>query len=332
MHSSIHESIVLESLPVVAENADAALLDMGDGIACMNFRSKGNSITPDVKLLLGDALERYLTSFDGMIIANQAKNFSVGANLNVMKRNLDLNDYAAFDANSANFQQLNTRIKYYDKPIVAAPYRHTLGGGLEIVMHCHGVVAFTDCFMGLVEIGVGLIPGGGGTKECAMLVGDAPEAAKHCVTKTVFEKLLLRRISRSAEEAKKMLYLREHDIVVQNQYELLPEAKALCLRLARDGFVKNNSHPALLEGCGAYKLLMKRVKELLEAGEIAPYDIEVGKRIARILTGGSEAECCAYSEDELLLKEREGFLELVHQQGTFERISHFVEKGELLRN
>lgn len=320
--------IVLDNLPVVSRNEDAALLDMGDGVACFQFRSKGNSITPTVKEFLLEVLERRLSGFDGLVIGNQSKNFSVGANLHVMKRNLERGDYEAFANNVIVFQQLNRKIKYYGKPIVAAPYRHTLGGGLEIAMHCHARVAPVQCHMGLVEIGVGLIPGGGGTKECARLAGTADDS----MLRTVFEKLLLRTITKDAQQAKRLFYLRETDLVVPDIEGLLPAAKQQCLDLAAQGRRVPGEERIALAGRTAYRRMLDWSDQLLEAGTISAYDAEVGKRIATVLSGGDIEGGCELTEKQLLNLERENFLDLIHQKRTADRISYFVEHGRLLRN
>lgn len=325
-------SFSLADQPLVRECSEARLLDIGDGVACLEFRSKGNSITPGIKDFLAETLDRHLDDFDGLVIGNQAKNFSVGANLHVMKANLDRRDFAAFEHNVVVFQRLNTRIKYYRKPIVAAPYRHVLGGGLEIALHCHGRVAAPECFMGLVETGVGLIPGGGGTKECALLIGAAPEEKRGNVIRTVFEKLLLRSISKDAQDGRRLLYLKEDDLVAESPEALIPTAKRRCLELVRRGGNIAAPQQVRLSGNAAYLVMMALAEDLLGKGAITPYDFEVGKRIATALSGGGNGAARMSTEEELLTLERESFLDLVHQQGTYERISHFVEHGELLRN
>lgn len=325
-------SIVLAEMPVVFQTEEAVLRDLGDGIVCLEFLSKGNSITPPVKSAIGLALDRLATDFDGLVIGNQAKNFSVGANLNTIKTNIDRGDFQAFDESISLFQHLNLRIKHTSKPIVAAPYRNTLGGGLEVSLHCHARVALEKSYMGLVEVGVGVLPGGGGTKECALQIGHAAPEQQAAVVKTMFEKILLRKVSANAHEAKEMLYLSPNDRVVSQPDELLPTAKAVCLNLIGKGHSRlNGDDTVIMPGKAVYNQMIDYAEALLKEGAITPYDFEIGKYIAFILSGASEAPS-QLSEEDLLELERTSFLELVRQKGTYDRICYFLENNALLRN
>ena len=322
--------IVLSECPLVRQGEDASLLDLGDGIACLRFESKGNSITPTIKDFAWKILKEDLCGFDGLVVGSQAKNFSVGANLNVMKQNLDRKDFETFRNNVRIFQDLNMDIKYYHKPIVAAPYRNTLGGGLELSLHCHKRVAQAKSYMGLVEVGVGLLPGGGGTKECALLIGRASDAERPAVIQTVFEKLLLRKVSASADDARNMLYLSPSDGIEAEPELLVAKAKAACLELVGTSRDKREAQ-VQMPGAEAYRWMASHADQLLEQGKITPYDREIGLRIATVLAGGNAAPR-SYTERQLLELECDCFLDLLHQKGTYDRISHFVATGELLRN
>ena len=323
--------VMLRECREITAVPDAALLDLGDGIACLEFRSRGNSITPGIKDFTLAILDQWLHDFDGLIIGNQSKNFSVGANLNVMKQNLDRKDYMAFYRNVCSMQAVTKALKYYPKPVVAAPYRRTLGGGLEIVLHCHKRVAHSECLMGLVELGVGLVPAGGGTKECALRIGRAEPDQQQEVIRTVFETLLLRKVSDSARNAREMLFLSHGDPVTENREALIAEAKEECRRMVGK-ILPVREASVVLPGRSAYEWMTEYANQLLEEGRITPYDAVAGTYLAAILAGSANGEPARYTEDQLLNLEREAFMALVQEQGTYDRIAYFTEHNALLRN
>lgn len=324
--------ILLSQCIVVKENEDSALLDLKDGIVCLVFRSRGNSITPSIKEFILEILDAGLYGFKGMVIGSQNKNFSVGANLNVMKQNLDKKDYGAFDRNVRSMQAVTTALKHYRKPIVAAPYRRALGGGLEIALHCRRRIAHTECMLGLVELGVGLVPAGGGTKECALRIGHAEPSEQKKVIKRVFEKLLLRQVSQDADHARDMMYLLEDDRIEKDKEHLITAAKEYCLKLVKEDFVPQEEETVELPGKPAYEWMNNYAENLLEQGKIAPYDAVVGRYLASILAGSACNGPGKYTESQLLELEREAFVALAKEKGTYERITYFTEYNELLRN
>lgn len=326
------EPITLESSRVLLEGKEAALLDIGDGIGCLQFRSKGNSITPSIKAFITDVLSHNLLGLQGMVIGNEGKNFSVGANLQVMKRNLDRQDFSAFDTNVRTMQTVTMALKHYHKPIVAACQRRTLGGGLEIALHCHGRVVTDEFLAGLVEVGMGLLPAGGGTKECALLIGHAPEGKQSQVIRTVFEKLILRTVSFSAGHAQELLYLTNNDEIVKEREYLLARAKTKCLSMVQQGIDIPMVEHVTLPGKSSYTWMVEYADQLANYGTISSYDAQVGRIIARILAGSDTSGPAEYSEEQLLNLEREGFVYLAKQKGTFDRITYFTEHNRLLRN
>lgn len=323
--------VMLRECREITAVPDAALLDLGDGIACLEFRSRGNSITPGIKDFMMAILDQWLNDFDGLVIGSQSKNFSVGANLNIMKQNIDRKDYKAFYRNVCSMQAVTKALKYCTKPIVAAPYRRTLGGGLEVVLHCHKRVAHSECLMGLVELGVGLVPAGGGTKECALRIGRAESAQQQEVIRTVFETLLLRKVSDSARNAKEMLFLSPGDPVIENRELLIAEAKAEC-RSMIGKIPPVREETVVLPGKVAYDWMTEHANQLLEAGRITPYDAVAGTYLASILAGSADGKPASYTEDQLLNLERDAFMGLVREQGTYDRITYFTEHNALLRN
>lgn len=322
----------LNQLPVVASNAEAALLDIGDGIACLEFRSKGNSISPVVREFVLETLANHLNSFDGMIIANQGKMFSAGADLTSIRKHIEEKNFAELESRVHSFQSMTYQIKYCPKPIVAAPFNMTLGGGLEIALHAHARVALSKCYMGLVEVGVGLIPGGGGTKQSAIIAQAVPEADRDNALLTIFQKLLCRTVSKNGEEARKLLYINSDETIVEEAADLIPTAKRTCLELVKKSHMTTETSTVKLPGKRGYDLLMIKAAELFEAGEISPYDLDLAAILARILCGGRTSEEIEYTEQDLLKLEADGFLEAARNSKTYARIVYFLENNKMLRN
>ncbi|WP_186565130.1 enoyl-CoA hydratase/isomerase family protein [Lawsonibacter celer] len=324
--------IQLSDLRTVYSNEEAALLDMGDGIGCLQFRSKGNSISAPVREFIVELLAHNLYEFDGMVIASQSKHFSVGANLVNMKNNIDAKNFTAMENNVRSFQSMTAGIKYSKKPIVAVPYRMTLGGGLEVVLHSSARVALGKCYMGLVETGVGLLPGGGGTKCTAMLLDGLTGQALEETLIRLFDKLIFGKVSKNAQEAREMMYLYEDDIIVEEEEDLIAVAKARCLDLIAEGYQPPAAGAAVLPGKAGYDLLLRHSEALQAEGKITAYDFEIGKRIALILAGSSTENAREYTEQEILDQERRCFVELTQSEGTYRRIDHFLRTNEKLRN
>lgn len=322
--------LCLEDRPVVRTGEDARLLDLGDGIGCVQFLSKGNSVTPTVREFLRDVVENGLYDFDGLVIANAGKHYSVGANLASMKEQIDRGDFSSF--RERGLQKTVTRMKYSKKPVVAAPYRMTLGGGLEIVLHTHKRVALQKSFLGLVEAGVGLIPGGGGTKETALQIGRAPLEMQDKVLKDSYCKLLLRQVSKDAQDAMALRYLRKTDPVCEDGEALLAQAKVCCTELVKQGFVPEEPQQVMLPGRRGYQLLMDETARMLEEGAITPYDAEIGRHLAVVLCGSADLDQVVCTEEALMQMENDCFVELTKSKGTYERIAYFLEHNDLLRN
>lgn len=326
------ETIILSEKKVIASNEEAALLDLGDGIGCLEFRSKGNSISPRVREFTQELLNNGINGLNGLVIGSQSKNFSVGADLFAMKKSIDEKQFDVFEKKIAAFQAMTSLLKASAKPVVAAPYKMALGGGLEVALHCHARVALAKTFMGLVEVGVGLTPGGGGAKEAALLIGHTPGEQRDGVLISTFEKLLLKKVSKDAADAKVLNYLKREDLVVENNEDLLGAAKRKCLELVRQGRGGAAEETVVLPGKVGYDKLLAHALTLLSNGLISAHDVEVGRKIAHVLAGSKTEDEVSVRETELLEIERNGFLALIQTQGTYDRISHFVATGELLKN
>jgi len=325
--------VKLSGLKEISHIQDAALLDMGDGIACLEFRSKGNSITPDLRLFLLDVIRSRPGGFQGLVLGNEGKNFSVGADLVKMRENISTGNFEAFRQKIRSFQEMTLAARYCGFPVVAAVSGMTLGGGLELALHADRRVADPACRLGLIECGVGLTPSGGGAKECAMRIAKADGAARIDVMMSEFRKLVERRISKSALNAAEMGFLMPDDVILREGEDRLERAKQVCLSMVPDYAAPSPGTAENLPGKEGYDAMMRLADEMLSDEKISPYDLEVAKRIAGILSGGSDAKAgCVRTEQQLLDAEFNAFDDLVHQEGTFRRISHFVETGELLRN
>ena len=327
------EPILLERLSPARSYTDSDLYDLGDGICCFTFRSKGNSITPTIKTALTQLLDQNLLGYDGMVIGSQAKFFSAGADLASMLDRIERKQYDVLQENINIYQQMTLRLKYYHKPVVTAPYHMTLGGGLELVLHSHKRIPQDNVHMGLVESGVGLLPGGGGSKEIALRMAHLSIQDELPVILSMYEALLLGKTSRNAQDARAMHYLRPEEAAVGAE-EQLAQAKRACLSLCRTGFTGNacGQERVVLGGAKLYQILTDHAAALLDAGTISPYDLEIGKKIALIMSGSETETQPCLTEQQILDLERSCFLALTQDPRTAQRISHFLTMKEKLKN
>ncbi len=333
--------IILRSLKdrkkIVVGNQEASLLDLGDGVACLEFHTKMNAIDRNVLQLMGVALDEVEHNFEGMVIANEGANFSAGANLLEILKSAQAGQWTAIDAGIRTAQSINTRLRYSTKPVVVAPHGLALGGACEITMHGDLVRADSELYTGLVEVGVGLIPAAGGCKALVMRAveraGSDSDMDLLPRIREVFELIGMAKVSSSALEARHLGLLRREDKIIMNGARRIEAAKGDVLALARDGYrppSPRNDIPILGEpGLAALKLglhLMER------GGYISEYDKVVGTHLARVLTGGSHIGMSRVSEQHLLDLEREAFLSLCGQTKTHERMEHMLKEGKPLRN
>jgi len=342
--------------PVVYKNASAALWDIGDGVACLEFRSKMNSIDPLILEAYEETTERVKRDFKGLVIANDADNFCVGANIGVL----------LFAANTAGWKEIEDIIargqnaymgfKYAPFPVVAAPSGMALGGGCELLLHADAVQAHVELYAGLVEAGVGVIPGWGGCKEMLWRrlatekksEGDKPQHGMFGkiagaigsgaqpfnalpVVKSVFEAIAMAKVSESAEKARDMGILSPADAITMNRSRLLHDAKQTCLRLMKN-YAPPPQKEIRLPGKTALAALKMGVSAFVKKGVASEYDAVICEKLARVLTGGNVSLGQALSEQDLLDLEREAFMELIHNEKTLDRIEHMLEKGKPLRN
>ena len=332
--------IILKSLKdrtgVVQTNAGASLIDLGDGVVCCEFHSKMNSIGGDIGAMIHAGVKRLGSEFDAMVIANQAQNFSVGANLMLLLVTAQEGEWDDIHMAVRQFQGVNMAIKYAPGPVVAAPQGMALGGGCEISLSSARIHAAAEAYIGLVETGVGLIPGGGGTKEMLIRAnehaGGGEDLDLFHALKPIFETIAMAKVSTSGEEARSMGFLRRSDLIAMNRDRQVADAKATALALVREGY--HPPAPAEIRVLGEEFLAgAKLAIHMLVRGEFASeHDAVVGRKLAYILAGGSITAPQMVSEQYVLDLEREAFVSLCGERKTQERIAHTLKTGKPLRN
>lgn len=317
----------------IASNKGASLWDVGDGVACLEFHSKMNSIDADIVAMAKEAAKIDKKGFKALIIGNDADNFSVGANIGLALFQANLALWPVIENGVSEGQNAYMGLKYAPFPVVAAPAGMALGGGCEICLHASAIQAHAESYMGLVEVGVGLIPGWGGCKELITRAvtqkkrpgGPMPPVAQ------VFEAISTAKVATSAAEARDLLILREGDGVTMNRRRLLADAKAKALELA-----KNYKPPQPVEinlpGASGRAALAMAVDGFYLQGKATAHDRTVSAFVARVVTGGDKDITEPVTEKELLALEREGLLALIRTNPTLDRIEHMLDTGKPLRN
>jgi 3-hydroxyacyl-CoA dehydrogenase len=334
--------IVLKSLKdrtgVIKKNAAASLLDLGDGVACLEFHSKMNSIGGDTLSMLKTALAEVEKNFVGLVVGNQGSNFSVGANIMLVLLGAQEEEWDEIDLGIRAFQQATMSLRYSPKPVVVAPFQMTFGGGCEMTLHADRARASAETYIGLVEVGVGLIPAGGGTKEMLVRAMDSippgvTEADPFPFVKRAFETIAMAKVATSAAEAKTLGFLREEDSYSMNADRLIADAKREVLALASTGYTQPRQRTDVLAlGNSALSTIKLGIHQMKRGGFISDYDAVIGEKLARILTGGDLNHETRVSEQYLLDLEREAFLSLCGMRQTQERIAHMLKTGKPLRN
>jgi 3-hydroxyacyl-CoA dehydrogenase len=277
-------------------------------------------------------------NFVGLVVGNQGQHFSVGANLMMMLLEAQEENWEDLDLAIRSFQNATMSLRYSPKPVVCAPFGLVVGGGCEITVHGDRARAAAETYMGLVEVGVGLIPAGGGTKEMLVRALDSipkgmDDADPFPFVKRAFETIAMAKVSTSGEEARALGFLSEDDAVSMNQDRLIADAKQEVLALAASGYVQPQQRADVLAlGLPALATLKLGVHQMKRGGFISEYDALIGEKLARILTGGDLNHPTRVSEQYLLDLEREAFLSLCGQRQTQERMAHMLKTGKPLRN
>ncbi len=340
--------IILKSLKdagrEVERNSGASLIDLGDGVVCCEFHAKMNAIGADLIAMLHKGLKRLETDFDAMVIANQAVNFSVGANLMLVLVGAQEQEWDELHMAVKQFQNINLAIKYAPKPVVAAPQGLALGGGCEVSLHAAKIQAAAEAYIGLVETGVGLIPGGGGTKEMLIRANEHASGGEDLdlfhALKPVFEAIAMAKVGTSAEECRDLGYLRREDGISMNRDRLVSDAKEAALALVRGGYKplaatwQEGAQSTQIKVPGEQFLAGAKlaIHMMLRGGYASEYDAHVGRKLANILAGGALTSPQLVSEQYVLDLEREAFVSLCGEKKTQERIAHTLKTGKPLRN
>ncbi|SDP12558.1 3-hydroxyacyl-CoA dehydrogenase/enoyl-CoA hydratase family protein [Desulforhopalus singaporensis] len=320
---------------VVAANNSASIHDLKDGVFGLEFHSKMNSLDTDTVEMVHRAVERAEREGVGLVIANHGRTFSAGANLSYMAEAIESQDFKEIESFIRRFQGAVTAIKYCAIPVVAAPFGLTLGGGCEIALHADSMAASAETCMGLVEVGVGLIPAGGGTKEMserAMLLGLQYDVDPLLFLEKFFRNMVHAKTSAAADQLFAMGYLRRGDSVVMDQDRLIPEARQKVIALA--GSYRQPHPPAGLRAAGrsAAASLMERLHQSDGIKSISDYDLDIAGQLAAVMTGGDVAAGTAITEQHLLDLELEVLLRLCGNPKTLERIRHTLKTGKTLKN
>ena len=313
----------LSDYPVIRKNAGASLIDLGDGVLCVEFHSKMNTLGEDQLGMIHAGLEETEKNFEAMIVANQGENFSVGANLMLVLLAAQEGEWDDLAQAVHRFQQTNMAMKYARKPVVAAPFARVFGGGCEIALHAARIQASAETYIGLVEVGVGLIPAAGGCKEMLIRLRDSRRA---------FEQIAMTKVSSSGEDARQLRFLSLADRISMNPERLIGDAKELALSLVADYAPGVPRNDIKVGGEGAYATMKLGAWSMRQGGYISDYDMVVGEKLAHVLSGGRLTGEPLVSEQYLLDLEREAFLSLCGNRQTQERIQYMLKTGKPLRN
>lgn len=319
--------------PALLECNSASLWDVGDGIACLEFHGKMNTLDLDVMALIFQAIEKVNSDMSALVIYNDGDQFSAGANLNLLVQAIYQQAWSDVESFIKQGQDAYKALKYATFPVVGAPSGLTLGGACEILLHCDAIQAHAELYMGLVEVGVGLIPGWGGCKEYLyrwIQQSKRPGGPMPPIVKA-FEIIGAATTSKSAMEARELLFLAESDGITINKDRLLADAKAKAITLCQD-YLPPEPPEFQLPGASAKAALDLAVENYHAQGKVSDYDVEISQRLAYVLCGGDTDITDKLKEDEILALERDAFIALVRQPQTVARLEHTLKTGKPLRN
>jgi 3-hydroxyacyl-CoA dehydrogenase len=326
------EDIRLAGKPVL-KNGSAALWDIGDGVAALEFTSKMNAIDGEILKLIGQAVPLVARDFKALVIYNEGANFSAGANLGLAMFAVNIAAWGEIEKLVGGGQMALKALKYAPFPVVAAPAGMALGGGCEIVLHADAVQAHAESYIGLVECGVGLVPGWGGNGEMLtrwLAMPGMPKGPMPAVAK-VFEIISTATVSKSAAQAVELGFLRASDGVSMNRDRLLADAKARALALV-PGYQPPAPPTFRLPGAGGKAALTLAVEGFRAQGKATPHDAVVAGYLSEVLTGGEADLIDTVTEGDLLALERKAFLTLIRNPATQDRVEHMLTTGKPLRN
>ena len=322
---------------VIHKNAGATLIDMGDGVACLEFKTKMNAIDDDVIAMIDYSVTEVEKNFEGLVVGNQGENFSVGANIMMILMEARSGKWDNIKKAITGLQNGNMRMKYSQKPVVTAPHGMVLGGGCEVAIHGARIRAAGELYMGLVELGVGVIPAGGGTKEMLLrLMGDTPldnESDVFPAIKKALELIGMAKVSMSCKMARDLRFLSPEDDITINKDRLLYDAKQTVLGMVKAGYTPKRPRDDIrLPGESAYSTLCYALYMWKLGKMITEHDEKIAKHLAKILTGGNTTMNQTVTEQYLLDLECEAFLSLVGEEKTQDRMQYMLMNNKPLRN
>ena len=336
--------VAKKSNGVVKKNSGASLIDLGDGVACIEFHSKMNSLGGDIVSLISQTLKPGGPGdgFDAFVITNDADNFSVGANVMLLLMSVQEEEWDEVDLAIRQFQGMTQAIKFSPKPAVVAPFGLCLGGGTEITLHAATRQPHAELYAGLVEVGVGLLPGGGGCKEMLLRAVDSAAAIRPGrgesielmeAMKKAFETIATGKVATSAHEARSLGFLHESDNITMNRERVLADAKARALELVRAGYEPPQPRTDIpAPGENVLAALRLGVHIMRQGEYISDHEVKIATKVAEVLCGGNVTPGTPVSEQYILDLEREAFKSLCGERKTQERIQYTLKTGKTLRN
>ncbi|PRZ14813.1 3-hydroxyacyl-CoA dehydrogenase [Laceyella sediminis] len=321
---------------LIKGNRGASLIDIGDDIACLELHPLKQAIGGDVISMINAAVKEVAANYRGLVISAEAANFCVGANIMMMLMEAQDQNWFELDLMVRQFQNAMGSLRTLDRPVVAAPYGLTLGGGVEMCLPCDRIQAAGETYMGLVEVGVGLIPGGGGNKEMLLRwtegVDPKDRISLQPLVNHIFMAIGQAKVSTSALEARKYKFLRAYDGITANRDHLVHDAKQVALGLYKAGYQAPKPRMIPVVGETGYNVLKLGAYGLLKSGHISEHDYKIADKLAFVLSGGNVPEGTLVSEQYLLDIEREAFLSLIGEPKTQARMQYMLKKGKPLRN
>ena len=321
---------------VIKKNSGASLIDLGDGVALLEFHSQSNAIGLDILQMINFAVDEVEKNFKGLVIGNQGKNFCVGANLGLILMEAQDDNIFELDFVVKTFQNAMMKIKYSTKPVVAAPFGMTLGGGAEVCLPAAHIQATTETYMGLVEAGVGLVPGGGGNlnlyKKHLKGLPNGVEVDYQNVANKVFETIAMAKVSTSGDEARDNNFLDFADGISVNADHQIYDAKQVAIALYENGYKAPKREKVPVTGDSGYATLLLGAETMFLSGFISEHDLKIAKKLAYVIAGGKVPFGTLVDEQYLLDLEREAFLSLVAEPKSQQRMQHMLIKGKPLRN
>ncbi|MCR2823100.1 3-hydroxyacyl-CoA dehydrogenase NAD-binding domain-containing protein [Lederbergia panacisoli] len=321
---------------VLKRNSGANLIDLGDGVLLLEFQSPNNAIGFDIIQMINFAIDEVERNYKGLVIGNQGKNFCVGANIAMILMAAQDDDIFEIDMVVRQFQQAMMKIKYSKKPVVAAPFGMTLGGGAEVCLPCTHIQASMETYIGLVETGVGLIPGGGGNKELYLkLLNEMPEGMEidlQKVANRVFETIAMAKVSTSGEEGRENHFLNDQDGISVNGDHQLYDAKQAVISLHDQGYLPPARLKIPVTGETGYAALLLGAEAMHLSGYVSDHDMKIAKKLAYVIAGGNLPYGTEVDEQYLLDLERQAFLSLIAEPKSQQRMQHMLVKGKPLRN